>query len=112
MKLNFINDPTPFVFKAFDDLFPDLAANIQLNPELDGAACTTFPDDGGTPLIDVSADIPISALPEILAHELAHVAKPEDEHDPEWQKAFALIFERAHEMYVQHYEDYYSNHPE
>lgn len=45
-----------------------------------GAACgvTTFPEDGSPPVVEVSGEIPIAAGVEIFAHELAHVATPED----------------------------------
>ena len=102
--LKFMNDPVPSVLKAFDELFPELPTNIQFVPDLDGAGRTTFPDDGSTPLIDISINIPISALPEILSHELAHIAKPNDEHGPDWESTFDLIFNRATELYSRDYE--------
>jgi len=99
MVLKIINDPIPFVLKAFEELFPEILADIQYIDGLEGAGRTTFPDDGSTPLIDISTDIPLSALPEILAHELAHTARPNDEHGVEWEGAFNLLFDRAIELY-------------
>ena len=61
-----------------------------------GAACgvTTFPEDGSPPVVEVSGEIPIAAGVEIFAHELAHVATPEDrEHGEAWKAAFDRIFE-------------------
>ena len=104
--INIINDPVPFIGLAFDKLFPKLVVDIQFVNDLEGAGRTTFPDDGGTPLIDISTKIPISALPEILAHELAHIARPNDEHNEEWKQVFDLIFDEALEMYSNHYKDY------
>lgn len=61
-----------------------------------GAACgvTTFPEDGSPPVVEVSGEIPIAAGVEIFAHELAHVATPEDrEHGEAWKTAFDRILE-------------------
>lgn len=61
-----------------------------------GAACgvTTFPEDGSPPVVKVSGVIPIAAGVEIFAHELAHVAAPEDrEYGEAWKAAFDRIFE-------------------
>lgn len=61
-----------------------------------GAACgvTAFPEDGSPPVVEVSGEIPIAAGVEIFAHELAHVATPEDrEHGEAWKAAFDRIFE-------------------
>ena len=104
--VDFINDPVPLVIKAFEELFPGFSANIQFVGDLDGAGSTTFPYNGQTPLINVSIDIPIKALPEILAHELAHIAKPDDEHGEEWETAFDSIFNRATELYSQDYANF------
>ena len=55
---------------------------------------TTFPEDGSPPVVEVSGEIPIAAGVEIFAHELAHVATPEDrEHGEAWKDAFDRIFE-------------------
>ncbi|MDQ7095014.1 DUF1906 domain-containing protein [Desulfosporosinus sp. PR] len=92
LHVKIINDPIPFVIKAFEELFPGLEANIQIASDIEGAGCTTIPEDESTPLVDISMNIPISAMPEILVHELAHVAKPNDEHGEEWKETFHLIF--------------------
>lgn len=99
MNYKIINDPVPYIFKAVNELYPDIKADIQYHPELEGAGCTTFPDDGTTPLIDISIKIPISAVPEILAHEFAHIVNPKDGHGEKWEKTFDLIFNKAYELY-------------
>ena len=44
--------------------------------------------------VEVSGEIPIAAGVEIFAHELAHVATPEDrEHGEAWKAAFDRSFE-------------------
>lgn len=84
MASPFINDPTAIVARAFSELYPGVEYVAQYVPDLrdetNGTAygLTIFPDDGSTPIVCISAEAPISAAPELLAHELAHVATPED----------------------------------
>lgn len=80
MASPFINDPTAIVARAFSELYPGVEYVAQYVPDLrdetNGTAygLTIFPDDGSTPIVCISAEAPISAAPELLAHELAHVA--------------------------------------
>lgn len=82
MASPFINDPTAIVARAFSELYPGVEYVAQYVPDLrdetNGTAygLTIFPDDGSTPTVCISAEAPISAAPELLAHELAHVAAP------------------------------------
>jgi hypothetical protein len=72
-----------------------------LRDEANGTAygLTIFPDDGSTPIVCISAEAPISAAPELLAHELAHVATPEDtEHGESWSTASEAIFKKYNEL--------------
>ena len=62
--------------------------------------CTTFPDDGTLPLIEVAGHFPAEAVPEILAHELAHIVTVGDEHGPEWKKAFEAIYSKYNELAI------------
>ena len=56
-------------------------------------------DDGSTPIVCISAEAPISVAPELLAHELAHVATPEDtEHGESWSAASEAIFKKYNEL--------------
>ena len=78
MASPFINDPTAIVARAFSELYPGVEYVAQYVPDLrdetNGTAygLTIFPDDGSTPIVCISAEAPISAAPELLAHELAH----------------------------------------
>lgn len=99
MASPFMNDPTAIVALAFRELYPRLEYYAQYVPGLKDEegkpACglTIFPDDGSTPIVCISAEVPISAGPELLAHELAHVAAGEAvEHGPEWKAAEEAIF--------------------
>lgn len=99
MASPFINDPTAIVARAFSELYPGVEYVAQYVPDLrdetNGTAygLTIFPDDGSTPIVCISAEAPISAAPELLAHELAHVATPEDtEHGESWSAASEAIF--------------------
>lgn len=88
MASPFINDPTAIVARAFSELYPGVEYVAQYVPDLrdetNGAAygLTIFPDDGSTPIVCISAEAPISAAPELLAHELAHVTMIHDEPEP------------------------------
>lgn len=96
----FGNDPFALVAQAFKNLYPERVYLAQIAPEVvddDGntvCGATAFPDDGSPPLVEVSGEIPIAGGIEIFAHELAHVAAPEDgNHGEAWQAAFDRIFE-------------------
>lgn len=105
MASPFINDPTAIVARAFSELYPGVEYVAQYVPDLrdetNGTAydLTIFPDDGSTPIVCISAEAPISAAPELLAHELAHVATPEDtEHGESWSTASEAIFKKYNEL--------------
>lgn len=105
MASPFMNDPTAIVARAFRELHPDLPYYAQLVPEIKDEkgeiafGMTTFPNDGSTPVVCVSAEAPISAAPELLAHELAHVAAGEAaEHGPEWKAAEEAIAKKYDEI--------------
>lgn len=82
----------------------DWARLVEKAAEADGllplVGCTTFPDDGTLPLIEVAGHIPAEAVPEILAHELAHIVTVGDEHGPEWKKAFEAIYSKYNELAI------------
>jgi len=97
------NDPFKTLFEAVYELYPDLKANIQFNPELsfedDEFGCTTFPDDGSTPLIDINPQLTVLDALEIIVHEIAHVVcGPDHEHDKEWKRVFSQIHEKFQEV--------------
>lgn len=94
----FINEPCVKIAEIFKRTWPDKKYIAQLVPELkdeNGAEVfgeTVFPEDGSEPLINISVNIIAENIPEIFAHELAHVAVPDDaEHGESWEQAFALI---------------------
>lgn len=105
MASPFMNDPAAIVALAFRELYPDAAYYAQLVPTLvdeDGNKAfglTIYPDDGSDPVVCISAEAPISAAPELLAHELAHVATPEDkDHGPAWKAAEEAIGNKYDEI--------------
>ena len=69
LKSPFLNDPSALVALAFETEYPGKAAHI-----------------------------PAGAVPEILAHELAHVVTPGDNHGPEWKAAFERIYSKYNEL--------------
>lgn len=105
MASPFVNDPPAIVARAFAELYPGIDYYAQLVPDLHDEAgnrafgLTIFPDDGSTPIVCISAEAPISAAPELLAHELAHVATPEDrDHGEAWQTANRAIGDKYDEL--------------
>ena len=91
--------------RAFAELYPGIDYYAQLVPDLRDEAgnrafgLTIFPDDGSTPIVCISAEAPISAAPELLAHELAHVATPEDrDHGEAWKAAEKAIGDKYDEL--------------
>lgn len=110
----FQNDPYVVVYRAFRELYPnvgdiDIAYDYEVittdgtNEKLKGV--TIFPDDGSIPQIRIDCTLPVDAIAEILAHELAHVAlgKPdhndkERDHDERWEEAFDAIYNRFCEL--------------
>lgn len=104
----FINDPPAIVALAFDELYPDKEYDAQIVPDIrddDGVpvcGCTTFSTDPNErPLVEISGQLPLVHVPEILAHELAHVATGQlTEHGPEWEAAFEAIQKKYDEIAV------------
>lgn len=100
----FAFDPFRCVMAAVQELYPGLEADIQWVDDLyetddDPYGRTMLPDDGGIPGIDIDIRTPVYGAVEVLAHELAHVATPDDlEHGTKWQAAFAAINKRYHEI--------------
>ena len=104
LKSPFLNDPSAIVAQAFEIEYPGKVFEAILVEKIEDATgiemigCTTYPDDGGIPLIEVDANIPAGAVPEILAHELAHVAVLENDHGTEWKAAFEKIYSKYNEL--------------
>ena len=110
----FCNDPYVVVYRAFRDLYPnvgdvdiaydyDVVTTDATNEKLKGV--TIFPDDGSAPQIRIDCTLPVDAIAEILAHELAHVAvgklnhnDKERDHDERWEQAFDAIYNRFCEL--------------
>lgn len=78
MASPYMNDPSAIVARAFAELYPGIDYHAQFVPDLCDESgnrafgLTIFPDDGSAPIVCISAEAPISAAPELLAHELAH----------------------------------------
>lgn len=105
MASPYMNDPSAIVARAFAELYPGIDYHAQFVPDLRDEAgnrafgLTIFPDDGSTPIVCISAEAPISAAPELLAHELAHIATPEDrDHGEAWQTANRAIGDKYDEL--------------
>lgn len=105
MASPYMNDPSAIVARAFAELYPGIDYHAQFVPDLCDESgnrafgLTIFPDDGSTPIVCISAEAPVSAAPELLAHELAHVATPEDrDHGEAWKAAEKAIGDKYDEL--------------
>ena len=105
MASPYMNDPSAIVARAFAELYPGIDYHAQFVPDLCDESgnrafgLTIFPDDGSTPIVCISAEAPVSAAPELLAHELAHVATPEDrDHGEAWKAAEKAIGDKYDEI--------------
>lgn len=75
-------------------VFPDLNCLVRFAamPEEGPYGETFWPADGGRTLVHVAVGIPMEAVIEVMAHELAHVAAgPDADHGPAWEEAFEQI---------------------
>jgi hypothetical protein len=93
IRLHF--DPIAVVLESARALWPDMDCDIHwCEPagHAEGYGSTTW-TDGEPPCILIRADIPMTAIVEVIAHELAHVAEPEDDHGAKWDAAFTAVQE-------------------
>lgn len=100
MNSVFENDPLPYVMKAFRSLYPDARVDsVQLAITEEGLGYTDFNDDG-TVCVSISYYVTLVGAPDILSHELAHVAVGvEQGHSKAWEKAYRSIFEESQRIY-------------
>lgn len=111
LKSPFLNDASALVALAFETEYPGKEYEAILVEKIEDAGgeemvgCTTYPDDGSLPLIEVALHIPAGAVPEILAHELAHIVTPGDDHGPEWKAAFERIYSKYTELTIERFEN-------
>lgn len=93
MESPFLNDPCAIVAAAFRRV-SDKEYIAQVAPsEQDGVyGETVFPEDGSVPIIFVYANTLLEHMPEVFAHELAHLAAGADHgHDGTWEYWFNKI---------------------
>ena len=106
--LNIHNDPFRTLFKAINNLYPDIKCRIQVDPAIKApfrvfgkrlwgiCGYTFWPSDGSTTEVRVSAHIPYVRAVEITAHEVAHVvAGPKAKHGDKWEEAFQAIHQEC-----------------
>lgn len=100
MNSVFENDPLPYVMQAFRNLYPDARVDsIKIVTDSDGLGYTDFFDDGRVCMC-MSAYVTLVGAPDILSHELAHVAVGvEQGHSKAWEKAYSSIFEESQRLY-------------
>lgn len=106
--MNFINNPLEILINSVKQLYGDIIVDIQFRSDYkhynifgihfgDPCGCTTFPDDGGTPLIDICSNMTLEEITETLAHEISHVIAGIDAgHGEEWE----IVFDRIHNKFI------------
>jgi hypothetical protein len=100
MPVKFVGDPMAEIIKAAEFLYPSLDVEIYVGAfdeeESDAPlGRTVWPDDGSPVYITISLDCPLCAMPEIMAHEIAHVVAGIDaEHGDAWEAEFSRIHEQ------------------
>jgi hypothetical protein len=97
---NALIEATDCLISVFEELYPNKDATIgfvEFSVE-DSDGCsflsyTLFPEDGIIPEIYISLQAPMETLPELIAHELAHVVIGNDSsHDDDWDLVFGRIY--------------------
>lgn len=89
-----IQNPIDELRLAALEAFPDLSCSVRFAsfPDDGPYGETLFPDDGSRPIVQVAVGIPMEAVIEVMAHELAHVAAGLDAgHGAIWEDAFDRI---------------------
>lgn len=103
----FVNSPCGIIALAFAALYPGKKYDAQIVEDIvdeEGAqvcGCTTIPKDPAeAPLVEISGQLRVVDMPEIFAHELAHVATGSlaDDHGPEFEEAFEAIHAKYEEL--------------
>jgi hypothetical protein len=108
---NNINSTIDLLLKAFKNICPQCKRKIIINPDPNLGVMpngkvplgfTDFSPNKKDPiLIHISANINFMQILDILAHELAHVARGEEfiiknEHDAKWKKIYSNIRKEYH----------------
>lgn len=89
-----VQNPISELEAAARDAFPaiDCDVTFAVFPDDGPYGQTLWPDDGGRVVVQVAVGIPLEAVVEVMAHELAHVVAGADaEHGQEWEAAFDAI---------------------
>lgn len=101
----FINDPIKILEEAYQNLYG--AINFELYWDIitdDAVGMTFFPDDGSTPQILIDVRLEMYKVPEIIAHEMAHVVAGEKSgHSQYWENVFDEIKEEYERIVGERY---------
>lgn len=106
MSIKILNDPMQMIIKAATNLYENMSCNIQFYPVKEESGTfgeCIFPENVeekiDCPIINIDPSIPYGAILEVLAHELAHVATPNDlDHGEDWENAFNAIFQEYNRL--------------
>ncbi|QCG93942.1 hypothetical protein E6C67_08310 [Azospirillum sp. TSA2s] len=96
------HDPIKATLETISMRHPDLSVEVHFANDVEGgAAYAMFPDDGAAPSIVLSSDIPVFAVPGVIAHEVAHVVVGIDAmHGPVWEAEYRAIMLDLHRAIV------------
>jgi predicted SprT family Zn-dependent metalloprotease len=103
--MRIINDPVPYVFKAFARLYGRKKIIIQYDPRFKkrgdkGGYGYTVQKHREMPVIGLNTSLSINHLPGILIHELAHVVAGCDKgHGKEWKAVKAKLTDETIKLY-------------
>ncbi len=86
-----IFNPIHVLVNQCSKMFPQIKAEIYFDDELDSLGKTVIPEDGSTPIIYINAKNNIKQCLDVIAHEIAHILEPDDEHGIKWEKAYDYI---------------------
>ena len=82
--------PYDYIIQAFTSLYGERDLDVWFSYDMDSHGALVI--DGEDMHIELSVHVPFVVTPEILAHELAHVATlGKEEHGDEWEAAFSAI---------------------
>lgn len=91
--VHFLNDPIGLLKNVFEKQYPKKSCTVlfceNLYEDEQVYGRTEFSKEGAVVWLDVT--IPYRGLLDVLAHELAHVAEPEDDHGKNWEAAFSAL---------------------
>ena len=86
--------PFEILINLINAEYPKIDADIYFSDTLDALGRTFIPDNYDTPEIYINANNSIIQSFDIIAHEVAHVINPDDEHGERWKDTYDKIHKK------------------